>query len=386
MSKNTQIPFFRPSIGEEETEAVSKSLLSGWLTSGPEVAAFESEFAQALGDGIEAIAVNSCTAALHLGLEAMGIGPGDEVIVPTLTFSATAEVVHHLGATPILVDIDPNTLCISLEATQSLVNERTRAIMPVHFAGRPCDMTRLHDFAKEADIRVLEDAAHAFPAHHQGRVIGAGETGAAAFSFYANKTLTTGEGGMLTTRDPEIAARARTMRLHGIDRDAAARREGTRPHWDYNISRPGYKYNMADGAAAMGRVQLRRREEFAQKRARIAARYDENLRDLPLILAPKAARGDLHSNHLYTVQILAEISRDDVIQQLRSEGIETSVHYRPLNQLDAWKDTVKKQTFPHADAYFERCLSLPIFPDLSQNDQDRIIQTLRKILCRAVGK
>lgn len=381
MSNTVPIPFYRPSLGEEEISAVSKSLRSGWLTSGPEVEAFEREFSQALGEGIEAVAVNSCTAALHLGLEAMGIGPGDEVIVPTLTFAATAEIIHHLGATPVLADIDPETLCLSAETAQAAFSENTRAIMPVHFAGRPCGMTKLRSFAKEAGLMILEDAAHAFPARHQSLAIGAGETGATAFSFYANKTLTTGEGGMLTTRDPAIAARARTMRLHGIDRDAHARRDRRAGEsWNYDVARFGYKYNMTDSAAALGRVQHRRRGALAQARAKIAARYDKALADLPLRLAPSAENGDQHSNHLYPIQILADISRETVITELREAGIEASVHYRPLHQLSVWKEHMKSGTYPNADAYFTRCLSLPIFPGLSEIDQDRIIFALRTIL------
>lgn len=364
---------------------MSKSLLSGWLTSGPEVAAFEREFAQALGGGVEAVAVNSCTAALHLGLEALGVGPGDEVIVPTLTFSASAEIVHHLGAKPVLADIDPETLCLTVETARAVLSEKTRAILPVHFAGLPCDMTKLREFAKKANLTILEDAAHAFPARHNSLAIGAGEIGATAFSFYANKTLTTGEGGMLTTRDPEVAKRARVMRLHGIDRDILTRQNSKAASWDYDVESIGYKYNMTDSAAALGRVQLRRQDEFTQARLRIAKRYDEALSDLPLRLPPTAAKGDLHSNHLYPIQLLGNVSRSELVDELKTLGIETSVHYRPLHQLSAWKAGGKTSAFPNADAYFERCLSLPIFPSLSSSEQERIIASLRKILSGSGG-
>jgi len=276
-----EVPFFRPSIGEREIAAVAACLRSGWLTTGPAAKAFEASFSEAVGAGVTSLAVTSATAAMHLGLEGLGVGAGDEVILPTLTFTATAEVIRYLGATPIFVDVDPDTLCIGPAQVEPAITSRTRVIMPVHFGGRCCDMTGLRALADKAGLKILDDAAHAFPASHAGQSIGRCGADATAFSFYANKTITTGEGGMLVTRDPDLAARARTMRLHGIDRDVFNRFTDRAGPWFYDVVAPGYKYNMTDVAAAMGCVQLDRRTEFHLKRTQIAQRYDNALRDLP---------------------------------------------------------------------------------------------------------
>ena len=376
----TAVPYFRPALGEDEIAAVTACLRSGWLTSGPEVAAFEAEFAAALGGGVQAVAVNSASAALHLALEALGLGPGDEVILPTLTFTATAEAVRHLGAVPVLVDIDADTLCLDPGAVAAAVTPRSRAILPVHFAGRPCDMAALADLARSQGLMLVVDAAHAFPAHLQGCPVGQGAAQATAFSFYANKTLTTGEGGMLVTSDAALAARACRMRLHGIERRAQA--AGAPPGWAYEVIAPGYKYNLTDIAAAIGRVQLRRAQALADRRAQLAARYDATLADLPVILPPRAAPGDGHAWHLYVLQIRPEapLDRDALYAALSAQGIGLSVHYRPLHQLRAWSGLAGPQGYPQAERYFARCLSLPLFPDLTEADQDRVIAALRHLL------
>ena len=380
----TGVPFFRPSIGDEEIAEVVDCLRSGWVTTGPRARAFEEAFAEALGGDVEAVAVNSATAAMHLALEAIGVGPGDEVILPTLTFTATAEVVRYLGAEPVLADIEPDTLCLSPETVRPLIGPRTRAIMPVHFGGRPCDMTGLAALAAEHGLAIVDDAAHAFPASHNGTPIGAGGATATAFSFYANKTITTGEGGMLVTADPAIAKRARTMRLHGIDRDVFDRFTNRQASWAYDVVAPGYKYNLTDIAAAMGLHQLRRAEGFHADRQRLAARYDEALAGLPLILPPLAAEGDVHSWHLYLVQLGpdAPIDRDTFIAGLQERGIGISVHYRPLHQLTVWRDGVaaRGQSFPHADAYFARCVTLPLFMAMEEAEQDYVISAVRGLL------
>ena len=378
------IPFFRPSISDEEIIEVTKCLRSGWLTTGPMSSAFEVEFADALGGGITTLAVTSATAALHLALDALGIGPGDEVIVPTLTFTATAEVVRYQGARPIFVDIDPNTLCLSLEATEAAITPRTKAIMAVHFAGRPCDLTALRTIADYNGLKIIDDAAHAFPACHARQHIGNCIADATAFSFYANKTMTTGEGGMLATRHPDVAARARTMRLHGIDRDVFSRFTKPNANWIYDVVAPGYKYNMTDIAAAMGRVQLRRTNEFFNARNRMAATYDAAFADLPLILPPHAAEGDSHSWHLYIIRLMdgGPMSRDEFISHLTENGVGYSVHYRPLHQMTYWASFVQGRNFPTADAYFDRCLTLPLFMDMSDDEQARVIQVVRKALLR----
>lgn len=376
------VPFFRPSVGEREISAVTETLRSGWLTTGPNAKAFEEEFCTILGaEGLHAVAVNSATAALHLGLEALGIGPGDEVIVPTMTFTATAEVVRYLGATPVLVDMEADTLCIDPVAVEAAITPATKAIMPVHFGGRPCDMTRLRAIADRHGLSIMDDAAHALPAYHKGRAIGTDFADVTAFSFYANKTMTTGEGGMLVTRDAVIAARARTMRLHGIDRDVFNRFTDKKASYFYDVVAPGFKYNLTDMAAAMGRVQLERLQEFHNRRTALVAMYRERLADLPLILPPKAAAGDVHSWHLFIVQMAddAKLTRDELALALQDRNIGISVHYRPLHQMTYWAD-VTKGGCPNADAYFSRCLTLPLFMDMRDEELDHVVQVLTEIL------
>lgn len=382
MTPPASVPFFRPSLGEEEIAAVSQCLRSGWLTTGPQTAAFEAAFAAYLGGGVEAIAVNSATAALHLGLEALGIGPGDDVIVPTLTFTATAEVIRYLGARPVLCDIDVDTLCMTPALVEAVMTPRTRAIMPVHFAGRMCDMTGLHALAKRHGVVLLDDAAHALPASHAGQSVGRCGAAATAFSFYANKTMTTGEGGMLVTADPDIARRARLMRLHGIDRDVFNRFSDTQASWAYDVVAPGFKYNMTDIAAALGLVQLGRADTFAEIRARRVAAYDAAFRDLPVILPPQPAPGDVHARHLYILQLAPEapIDRDRFIDCLRDQGIGTSVHYCPLHRLSVWKDFCADQVFPAADLVFSRTVSLPLFMDMRDDEHARVIDVVRATL------
>ena len=379
-----QVPFFRPSIGDDEISAVVDCLRSGWLTTGPNCAAFEAEFAKFLGGGVEAVAVNSATAALHLGLEALGVSRGDEVIVPTLTFTATAEVVRYLGATPVLVDIDASTLCVDTKEVEAAITSSSKVIMPVHFAGRMSDMTTLRAIADKYSLRILGDAAHALPAHHQGLMVSKAGADVTAFSFYANKTMTTGEGGMLVTADPTIAARARTMRLHGIDRDVFNRFTDLRASWVYDVVAPGFKYNLPDVAAALGRVQLQRANDFGRIRAERVARYDAALADLPLLLPPGPADGDGHSWHLYIVQLAedASIDRDDFILALKEQGIGTSVHYRPLHQMTVWKPFCEGAAFPQADLVFSRCVSLPLFMAMTDAEQDRVIDVVRRVLGR----
>lgn len=377
-----QVPFFRPSIDDDEISAVVECLRSGWLTTGPKCTAFEAEFSKFLGGHVEAVAVNSATAALHLGLEAFGVGPGDEVIVPTLTFTATAEVVRYLGATPVLVDIDTSTLCIDIEQVETAITSNSKVIMPVHFAGRMSDMTTLRAIADKHGLRILDDAAHALPAHHQGVTVGKAGADVTAFSFYANKTLTTGEGGMLVTADPAIAARARTMRLHGIDRDVFNRFTDPRASWVYDVVAPGFKYNLTDIASALGLVQLQRANDFGRIRTERVARYDAAFTDLPLILPPGPAVGDGHSWHLYIVQLTedAPFNRDDFILALKEQGIGTSVHYRPLHQMTVWKPFCEGAAFPEADLVFSRCVSLPLFMAMTDAEQDRVIEVVRGIL------
>lgn len=383
--RNPFIPFAVPDITEEEIEAVTTALRSGWLTTGPTTAAFEQEFASFLGKGgLHAVAVNSATAGLHLAVEALGIGPGDEVLVPTWTFTATAEVVRYVGATPVMVDVEPDTLNIDLEAAARAVTPRTKAVIPVHFAGLPVPRGRLAQFASEHGLFVIEDAAHAFPTMSEGRLVGTGESDAVVFSFYATKTMTTGEGGMLITPRPEIAQRARTMRLHGISRDVFDRYTSKTPSWFYEVVAPGFKYNMKDTSAAMGRVQLKRATSMAAARERIAGRYYDGLAGLPLALPPSAREPRGHSCHLFTIRLTddAPMGRDEFIQQMALEGVGTSVHFIPLHLHPYWRDSLdlREGDFPVANDAFKRVISLPVFSSMTDEQVDRVIATVCEIL------
>lgn len=381
------IPFALPDIGEEEIAEVTESLRSGWITTGPKAKQFEQDFAAFLGGGVEAVAVNSATAGLHLALEALGIGPGDEVVTTTHTFTATAEIARYLGAHPVLVDIDPATYCIDPAAVERAIGPRTRAILPVHYAGHPCDMDAICRIAGAAGVPVVEDAAHAFPTYVAGRMVGTLDTTATVFSFYATKTIATGEGGMLVTRNQEVARRARVMRLHGIDRDAFDRYTAKKPAWYYEVVAPGYKYNLTDVAAALGVVQLRKAERFLRRRAEIAARYDVLLEGLPVIRPPRpASAATTHAWHLYVVQLedAAAGARDRVLQAMFDAGIGCSVHYVPLHLQPYWRDSyqLRPEQFPHSQQLFERGFSLPIHTRLTDSDVERVGAALRSALGR----
>lgn len=384
MSNVNFLPFALPEIGEEEISEVVASLRSGWVTTGPKAKQFEADFVEYLGGGVEAIAVNSATAGLHLGLEAMGIGPGDEVITTTHTFTATAEVIRYLGADPVFVDVDPETLCIDVAAVEEVITSRTKAIIPVHFAGRAANMTSLLAIAHEHGLRVMEDAAHALPTTCDGKLIGTLDSDVTVFSFYANKTITTGEGGMLVTKDPEIAKRARVMRLHGINRDAFDRFTAKAPSWYYEIVAPGFKYNMTDIAASIGVHQLKKANLFQEKRAHIAALYDKELADLPIILPPHAAGEDVHSWHLYVIQLDAsvKVSRDSFIERMFSQGIGCSVHYIPLHLHPYWRDRygLAPEMFPASQRIYERTLSLPLYTRMTDADVKRVVSAIKEAL------
>jgi dTDP-4-amino-4,6-dideoxygalactose transaminase len=378
------VPFFRPSIGEDEVAAVTSVLRSGWLTTGPNARDFEQNFVDFLGGDVEAISVSSATAGLHLAAEACGIGPGDEVIVPTLTFTATAAVLRYLGAEVILVDVNERTRTIDLEHAERRVTPRCKAIMPVHFGGLACDMAAVMDFARRHHLKVIEDAAHALPTKCDGRLIGAWESDACVFSFYANKPITTGEGGMVITRDPEIAKRVRKMRTHGLDRDAFDRFSRVSASWAYDVVAPGFKYNLTDMAAAIGVQQFARVETLRSGRERVAERYLAALADLPVDCPPSAPAGGLHAWHLFPIRLheTAPLTRDELIEALTSEGIGTSVHYRPLHQMTYWKERYpyKVGEFEAADRYFTGAVSLPLFPDMTDAEVDRVAAVLHDML------
>ena len=379
------MPFALPEIGEEEIAEVVDALRSGWVTTGPKTRRFEQDFSVFLGDpGLHAVAVNSATAGLHLALEALGIGPGDEVITTTHTFTATAEVVRYLGADVVLVDIDPVTLNINPAAVEAAITPQTKAIMPVHFAGRAADMPALHDIAERHGLKVVEDAAHALPTTCGGALVGTLASDATVFSFYANKTITTGEGGMLVTRNEALAQRARVMRLHGMNRDAFDRFTAKVPSWYYEVVAPGYKYNLTDVAAAIGIHQLKKAHAFQQRRQQIAAAYDRAFAGLPVITPPHALPGDSHAWHLYVLQLGddAGTPRDRFIECLFELGIGCSVHYIPLHLHPYWRDRYALQAarFPHSQRAYERSVSLPIYSRMTDDDVARVVVAVHAAL------
>ena len=391
------LPFALPEIGEEEIAEVVDTLRSGWVTTGPKARRFEADFAAFLaafngsrdaGPPLHTVAVNSATAGLHLALEALGIGPGDEVITTTHTFTATAEVVRYLGADVVLVDIDPHTLNLDPARVEAAITPRTKAVIPVHFGGLAADMGAVLRIAARHGLKVVEDAAHALPATHGGALVGTLSSDATVFSFYANKTLTTGEGGMVATRNAELAARMKVMRLHGMNRDAFDRFTAKVPSWYYEVVAPGFKYNLTDIAAALGIHQLKRLQGFQRRRAEIAARYDEAFAGLPLLLPPRptagAAHPDLHAWHLYVVRLTdhAPVTRDAFIERLFALGIGASVHYIPLHLHPYWREryALEAAQFPHSQHAYERTASLPIYTRMDDAAVERVIAAVREAL------
>lgn len=385
------LPFARPSITKREKQAVLDVLDSGWLTTGPRTKAFEERFAATVGTR-HAIALNSATAALHLALEALGVGPDDEVIVPTWTFAASAEVVAYRGARPVLVDVDPRTLNAVPEAILAAVTPRTRAVVAVHLAGLPVNIERLVELVEPRGVAVVEDAAHAFPSRvggPEGRYAGTfGRAG--AFSFYATKTITTGEGGMLVTDDATIADRARLMSLHGISRDAWNRYSAS-GSWYYEIEDAGFKYNMTDIAAALGLVQLERAEELLEARRSIARTYTEAFTmsaAADLLELPQNAADGSHAWHLYIVRLALDrlgLDRDAVVAALREEGIGVSVHFIPLHLHPYYRRrwATKPEDYPVATREYKRVISLPIWPGMTADEVQRVVFTVVSILDEA---
>ncbi|MEO5735400.1 MAG: DegT/DnrJ/EryC1/StrS family aminotransferase [Rubrivivax sp.] len=383
------LPFALPEIGDEEIAEVVDALKSGWVTTGPKARRFEADFAAFLGGAVaqqplHCIAVNSATAGLHLALEALGVGAGDEVITTTHTFTATAEVVRYLGADVKLVDIDPATLNIDPAQVEAAITPRTKAIVPVHYAGLAADMPKLLAIAQRHGLKVVEDAAHALPTTCGGALVGTLQSDATVFSFYANKTITTGEGGMLVTRNAELAKRAKVMRLHGMNRDAFDRFTATVPSWYYEVVAPGFKYNLTDIAAAIGIHQLKRLEGFQVKREQLAAAYDAALAGLPLILPPRPTPGDRHAWHLYVVRLGSRvpIERDTFIERLYAAGIGCSVHYIPLHLHPYWRDryALTPEQFPHSQKAYERMVSLPLYTRMTEADVERVVAAVREAL------
>ncbi len=376
------LPFHRPCIEDDEIAEVVETLKSGWITTGPRTKRFEAEVARFVGVK-HAIALNSCTAALHLALDVIGLRPGDEVIVPTYTFAASAEVVAYFGATPVLVDVDPRTLNIDPAAAAMAVTERTRAIMAVDIGGVPCDYDPLLGLARDRGLRLIDDAAHALPARYRGRLVGT-IADLTALSFYATKTLTTGEGGMLLTDDDRFAERAELMSLHGISHDAW-KRYTAEGNWYYEIVAPGFKYNMTDVAAALGLRQLTKQGRFLAERTRIAARYDRAFAALPEVQTPTIPSHVETSWHLYPLRLnLERLSADraQIAAALAGENVGVSVHFIPLHCHPFYRERFgfRPDSFPRAFEEYRRIISLPIFPGMSDGDVDDVVAAVGKVV------
>jgi dTDP-4-amino-4,6-dideoxygalactose transaminase len=386
------VPFAPPAIGLEEITEVVETLESGWLTTGPRVARFEAAFARYTG-AEHAVALNSCTAALHLSLLAAGIGPGDEVITTPLTFCATANVVLHAGATPVFADIDPDTFTLDPLSAAAAMTTRTRVLLPVHFAGRPAELQALRGIARRRELTLIEDAAHCVEGISQGRKIGSiGDF--TCFSFYATKNLTTGEGGMVTTSDGRAAEFIRTASLHGMSRTAWARyaapaagvdasRAAAASHYD--VVMPGFKYNMMDLQAAIGLHQLAQIERRLTRRAEIWAEYDDALAGLPLKRPAAVRDGDVHARHLYTVLVNereAGLTRDEVQARLADRGVATSVHFRALHLHPYYQERfgLKRGMFPAAESVSDSTLSLPMSGAMPAEAVERVIEALHDVL------
>lgn len=376
------LPYCLPLIGEDEIQEVVDSLRSGWVTTGPKVKRFEKEFAEYV-QARHAIAVNSCTAALHLSLAGCGIGPGDEVVVPTLTFCATANVVVHLGARPVLVDVDANGL-LTAESFDRAITPRTKAVIPVHFSGQACDLDSILDVAATHHIAVVEDAAHAVGAFYQDRRIGTYGR-AAAFSFYATKNMTTGEGGMITTNDDSLAAQIRRLALHGMSRDAW-KRYTEAGSWYYEVLEPGYKDNMTDVQASLGIHQLRRLDSFIERRRMIAELYDEAFTSLDEFDTPVELPGRKHVYHVYPICFRSGcgIDRAAFIEELKQANIGASVHFIPLHRHPYYREQfgLRSEDFPVAERLYAGYVSLPLYPRMTAQDVDDVIDAVREIVSR----
>lgn len=376
------LPYGRHSITEQDVQAVVGVLRSDWLTTGPTVGQFEREFANLVGAS-EAVALSSGTAALHAAMHALRVGKGDEVIVPTLTFAATANCVVYQGATPRFVDVDPGTLLVDPARVEEVVNSRTKAILAVDYAGQPCDYEALREVAEPLGIPVVADACHALGAELDGTPVG-GLADLSCFSLHPVKHVTTGEGGAVTTDKPELARRMREFRNHGITVDHRERAD--RGTWEYDIGELGYNYRLTDFQCALGSSQLSRLPEFVERRREIAAFYDEHLIDLPCV--PLVHReGVTHSYHLYVVQLdLArlEVDRGGIFEALRAEGIGVNVHYIPVHLHPFYRTHYGTALgdFPVSESAYERILSLPIFPTMSRDDSQDVVKALYKVFRR----
>lgn len=370
-----QVPFFKPAIGDDECEAVVSALKSGWLTSGPNVVKFESDLSQMLS-GSRAITCNSATAGLHLALAALGVGEGDEVIIPNITFSATAAAVKYVGATPVIIDVG-DSLLLEAKTCENFINDRTRAIIPVHFTGEPVEIKEFEALGKSAGVDIIYDAAHAVGSYYQGKLIGSFEENPVVFSFYANKCITTGEGGCVVTRDPGLAEKISILRTHGMSRSAFDRFTTIKAKWEYDIVDLGFKYNLTDLAASVGIHQLKKSAHFQANRNELAKRYNQNLKSLPIKIYYKPRTSQRESSaHIYCIKVDPDL-RNKLIDYLNENGIGTSVHYKPLSETTYWSSYVKGEVTKSRD-YFSGALSIPLFPDLTIYEQDYVIAQIEQ--------
>jgi len=381
--RDTFLPFARPALGEEEIAEVVDTLRSGWITTGPKVEKFTTAFADYVG-GRFAVPVSSATAGLHVALLALGVGPGDEVITSPMTFVATLNTIVHCGATPVLADIDAATLNVRVEEIEKKITPKTRAILPVHYVGQPADLDPILELAAGKNLAVLEDAAHAVGSEYKGRKIGSFPT-TSVFSFHPNKNMTTGEGGMVVTDDEEVFERASLLKFHGMDKESWKRfaKSGS-PRYD--VALPGFKYNMMDIQAALGLHQLPRLEGFLAERARLAARYEEKLADLPgLILPQRVAYPVRHAWHLYTPLVDVDrlkITRDGFMEELKKRNIGTGLHYSAAHEFSYYAKRFgwRPEDFPEAHFVSERIVSLPLFPGLADEDQEDVVEEVREVV------
>lgn len=380
--RETYLPYSLPFLEEKEINEVVDTLKSGWVAKGPKTIEFEKRFAEYIG-AKHAIAVNSCTAALHLALIAAGVGPGDEVITTPMTFASTANTIVHAGAKPVFADIDPETYCIDPEKIKGKITSKTKAIVPVHYSGQACDMDRIWEIAKENNLFVSEDAAHALYTRYKGDLIGKkGDT--ASYSFYATKNICTGEGGMLTTNRDDIAEKARVLSTHGMTK-TSWNRYGKGGSWRYDIEFPGYKYNMFDIQAALGLRQLEKLDLMQHRREEIAKAFNEAFKDMIEIETPKPASYTKHCWHLYVIRVKEEhlkISRDEFIDELTKENIGTSVHFIPVHLMSYYKNTFgfKEGDLPITENYFKEIISLPLYVRMTEEDVEDVIYAVKRIV------
>ncbi|MCJ8346357.1 DegT/DnrJ/EryC1/StrS aminotransferase family protein [bacterium] len=375
------IPFALPDIGEEEIQAVAEAMRSGWLTTGPVGKKFEAEFANFIGVP-DALAVSSATAGLHLALQAINLQAEDLVLIPVNTFVATAEVIRYFGAHPVFIDIDFDTMNLSVDSLEAYLKDhfssRIKAIIPVHIAGQACDMDPILKIAKESHLTVIEDAAHAFPCKYKKQMIGSLQSDFTVYSFYATKTITTGEGGMLIAKSKKHLEMIKKLRLHGISREVWDRYTSSSAHWQYDVDVLGYKYNLSDLCSAIGREQLKKAQRFYEKRNQIAMRYNQAFSKLNLKLPVQSRPDDQHAWHLYLLRTEDQQSRDQLLQSLKSKGIGTSLHFIPLHLMTYYKNlyAYEDSKYPVAMKSFDRLISLPIYTKMNDETIDYVIQSV----------